>query len=152
MPEPSTFQLLDIESEFAFEFQFFPEEITHRNRANWEPQNTTIGTKPLFYANSEPEVISITEAYVDYTHERVSIESDFELLKLMMTELEEGGPPPALLAIYGDTQLRCVLTDLSGRKTMFTEEGEPTRLCFDIELMELQPDGESTSVEEGDET
>lgn len=150
MPEPSTFQILDIESDFALEFQFFPEEIVRRTRANWEPQNTTFGTKPLFYANSDPQVISISNAYIDYTHENVSAESDVELLQMQMREVEQGGPPPALLAIYGNTRFRCVLTDLTIRETMFTADaGEPTRLCFDIELMELQEDGETTSVQEG---
>jgi len=151
MPEPSTFQLLDIESDFALEFQFFPEQITTRGRTNWEPQETTIGTKPLFYKNADPLVISLTDVHIDYTDSNASAAPDIDLMRYQMTELEEGGPPPALLAIWGERRIRCVLTDLTIDEMMFTGEGEPTRLRCSLELMELQPDGEATDVEVEDE-
>lgn len=149
MPEPSKFILLDIESDFALEFQYFPEQISTRGRANWEPQNTTIGTKPLYYANTEPLIISLQDVYVDYTDSNTSAGPDVDLFRYQMTELEEGGPPPALLAIWGERSIRCVLTDLSIDESMFTSDGNPTRLRMSLELMELQPDGEATDVQEG---
>jgi len=151
MPEPSKFQLLDIASDFALEFDLFPEQITTSGRTNWEPQETTNGTKPLFYSNTEPLRISIQDAHIDYTDSNTSAASDVDLLRLQMTEIEEGGPPPALLAIWGERRIRCVLTDLTIDETMFTPDGNPTRLRISLELTELQPDGESTSVEIGDD-
>lgn len=150
MPEPAVFQLLDIESDFALEFPLFPEQISTTGRANWEPQNTTIGTKPLFYSNTEPLRISISEVYIDYTDSNTSAGPDIDLMRYQMTEFEEGGPPPALLAIWGDRRIRCVLTDLTVEETMFTEDGNPTRLKCSLELLELQPDGESVTVDEGE--
>lgn len=147
MPEPSVFQILDIESEFALELQFFPEQITTRGRANWEPQETTIGTKPLFYANTDPLVISLMDVYYDYTDSNTSAAPDVDLMRFQMTEME-GGPPPALLAIWGSRTIRCVLTDLTIEEMMFNDAGDPTRLKMSLELMELQPDGEATNVQE----
>lgn len=146
MPDPATFQILDIESDFAFEFQYFPEQLTTRGRANWEPQDTTIGTKPLWYANTDPMVISIQDAYFDYTHGNVSAEPDIELMRGLMSEYEDR-VPPALLAIWGNRRIRCVLTDLTINEMMFKEDtGEPTRLQFSMELMELQDENETTRV------
>ena len=151
MPEPSVFQLLDIETDFALEFPFFPEQITTTARTNWEPQNTTIGTKPLFYSNMEPLRISISEVYIDYTDSNTSAVPDIDLMRYQMSEFEgDGSLPPALLAIWGDRRIRCVLTDLTIEETMFTEDGNPTRLKCSLELLELQPDGESVTVDEGD--
>ena len=146
MPEPSKFQILDLGSEFALEFQYFPEQITTSGRANWEPQETTIGTKPLFYSNTDPLRITIDEAFIDYTDSNTSAAPDVDLLRLMHTEVEEGGSPPALLAIWGERRIRCVMTDLSVDESMFTNDGNPTRLRFSVELMELQPEGEATTV------
>ena len=147
MPDQDTnFQLFDIESDFAFEFPIFPEQIRTQGRANWDPQETTSGTKPLFYGNTEPLVINIDEAVIDYAIENVSAVPDIDLLRKMQTEVEQGGPPPALVAMWGDRQIRCVLTTLSIREEMFTTQGNPTRLRISLELVELQPEGESTSV------
>ena len=38
------------------------------------------------------------------------------------------------------------MTDLSIDEMMFTNDGNPTRLRFSVELLELQPDGEATTV------
>ena len=143
----STFQLIDIDSDFAYEFPFFPENIRTVDRANWEPQDTTIGTKPLFYANGEPLQISV-ELYLDTTAFNTSLKPDIDLLRLFKAELPEGGVPGPMLAIWGDTKVRCVLADLTIEESMFNDEGNPTRAKVNVELTQLQEDGESTSVRE----
>ncbi len=148
MAEPAKFQIIDIGSEYAFEFPLFPNEINVDDGANWEPQDTTIGKKPLFYRNMEPRRISIQEAYIDNTNANVSAVAELQLLQMQLTELEEGGPPPALLVVWGEQTYRCVLTQLSSNQSMFVE-GNPTRLRLSMEFLELQPEGESTSVNVG---
>lgn len=141
-----TFQLIDILSDFAFEFPFFPESITMTERANWEPQETTIGIKPLFYANSEPLQIAVRDIYLDSTETNTSLKPDLDLLRLFKAELEEGGPPPPMLAVWGDHSERCVLTDLTIEQINFDSEGNCNRAKIEIELMQLQEDGEETTV------
>ena len=143
------FQLIDIKSNFAYEFPFFPENITITERANWNPQEVTQGVKPLFYANTEPTRISIREIYLDETQTGISLKPDLDLLRLFKTELEEGGPPPPMLAMWGDERLRCVMTDLLIEQILFDANGNCTRARLAIELLELQPDGESTTVDIG---
>lgn len=150
VPDQATnFQLFDIDSDFAYEFPIFPEQIRTSGRANWEPQETTSGTKPLFYGNTDPLVINIDEAVIDYAIENVSAASDVDLLRMMHSEPEQGGPPPALVAMWGDRKIRCVMTNLHIREEMFNSRGNPTRLRVTMELTELQPDGEATDVQVG---
>lgn len=146
------FQLIDIGSDFAYEFPFFPETIRSMEGANWQPQETTIGIKPLFYANGEPRGVSVDELYLDSTDTDTSLKPDLDLLRLFKTELEEGGPPPPMLAVWGDNEFRCVLTRLDIEEIYFNPEGLCTRAKIGIELLELQPDGEATGVELGDDT
>jgi hypothetical protein len=141
--------LFDPERDFSIEFPFFPEEIITNHHANWEKQNTSIGKKPLFYANSEGMTISLPEVYFDQTMAKVSLTPDIELLQYQVSEVEEGGPPPALVLVWGAQRIRCVLVDLTIRQRFFTEEGDPLRLLCSLELWELQEDGESVSVSEG---
>ena len=146
MADGNTFQLIDIGSEYAFEFQFFPESISIQDGANWVPQDTTIGVKPLFYANGEPTVISVSDLILDNTDNGVSLKPDLDLLRLFKTELEEGGPPPALLAVWGDQEERCVLVDLNIEQIFFNDNGECIRAKIGLELLQLQDDGEATDV------
>jgi Contractile injection system tube protein len=142
----SRFQLIDLGSDFAFEFPFFPENIRMNGRANWEPQNTTIGVKPLFYGNCEPMRISVQDLHLDSTETATSLKPDLDLLRLFKTELEEGGPPPAMMAIWGDHNERCVLEELTIEQILFDDQGNCIRAKIGIELIELQPEGEASTV------
>ena len=64
MPD-STLVLIDLNSQASFEFQYFPNEVKSVDRSNWEAQEVTIGTKPLFYQNREPQVLTFSELYFD---------------------------------------------------------------------------------------
>lgn len=141
-----TFQLIDLSSDYAFEFQYFPESISMQTGANWVPQDTTIGVKPLFYANGEPTVISVRDLILDNTEIDVTLKPDLDILRLFKTELEEGGPPPPLLAVWGDHEERCVLVDLNIEHIYFNPAGECTRAKIGLELLQLQEDGEAISV------
>lgn len=145
MPGPVKFQIIDPASEYTFEFPLFPNEIDTDSGANWDAQETTAGKKPIFYKNTEPITISIPEVYIDYSRENVSAVSDLELLRLQHTEDESGTPPP-LLVVWGEQTYRCVLKHLAVNQTRFVDDGNPKRLRLSLEFVELQEDGEGTSV------
>ena len=141
-----SFQLIDLSSNIAFTFQFFPEKIRANVRANWEPQNTTVGVKPLFYGNTEPQKISVEELYLDNTDTNRSLKDDILDLGSLIKEVDDLGSPPPLLAIWGDSKFRCVLTDVTIEGIMYNDEGNCIRARISIELTQLQRDGESTTV------
>lgn len=139
--------LIDLESQDSWEFQYFPNEVRSSRRVNWSPQETTIGTKPLFYENREPKQLSFTDLYLDNTDTGESLSETLKELEDFTTEEREGrGSPPAMLAVWGDRKLRCVLQDLTVEETFFNTEGHPTRARISLELIELQRIDESTGV------
>lgn len=144
------FQLIDLNSGTAFLFQFFPNEIRTSESVNWNPQDLTSGVKPLFYANAEPRSVSINELHIDTTDTERSLRPDLDDLRSLKTESEGKGTPPPLLAIWGSNKLRCVLKDLSYEEIYFNDDGDPTRVKINLELLELQEEGTATSVREVD--
>ncbi|HEV7701369.1 MAG TPA: hypothetical protein VGO43_14150, partial [Pyrinomonadaceae bacterium] len=130
----------------SFTFQYFPAEARLEDRANWEPQDLAGGKKPLFYGNRDPQRISVQELYLDNTMTDRSLKTDLDDLRTLMDEVDGKGTPPALLAIWGDHKERCVLEELCVEEVMFNSEGECTRAKISIQLLELQPEGEGTTV------
>ena len=149
----TTLVLIDLNSQASFEFQFFPDNVKTVDRANWTAQETTIGAKPLFYANREPRTLTFSELYFDNTDTNESLTQTLEDLRAFtMDEVLDMGAPPALLATWGDQSLRCVLHDLTIEQIFFTDEGNPIRARLSIELLELQPEGEGTGVRDSQYT
>lgn len=140
------FVLIDLESEATFTFRYFPNEIETTRRTNWREQDTTTGTKPLFYANRDGERIRIDDLWLDNTESARSITDDLKDLELLTEEKEKTGMPPALLATWGDEKHRCVLENVTATRTFFDNDGRPTRARVSLDLIELQPEGEATTV------
>jgi hypothetical protein len=144
---PAALVLIDLSSQASWEFQFFPNELRTVDRANWRPQETTTGTMPLFYENREPRRLSFPELYLDNTETGVSVtETLADLKAFTMDEQDDTGMPPVLLATWGDRKERCVLEEIQIEEIYFTEDGDPTRAKIGLELLEIQPIGEATSV------
>jgi hypothetical protein len=141
-----SFQLIDLTSNIAFTFQYFPREIRGSDRANWEQQETTIGVKPLFYSNRDPRQISLQEMYLDNSDTNLSLNADLQDLRSLMVEIDSIGTPPPLLALWGESQLRCVLQELSIEECLFNDEGNCIRAKIDLTLLQLQEEGEATTV------
>jgi hypothetical protein len=142
--------LIDLNSQDSWEFQYFPNEVVSNRRVNWSVQETTTGTKPLFYENREPKQLSFTELYLDNTATGESLSEKLKSLEDFTTEeREDRGSPPPMLAVWGDRKLRCVLQDLTVEEKFFNSEGFPTRARISLELIELQPEGEATGVHGG---
>lgn len=142
----SVFQLIDLSSNISFTFQFFPETMRHSERVNWSPQDTTIGVKPLFYQNTEPRQLSVNELILDSTEDDRSLVPDLDDLRALKAEVETIGMPPPLLAVWGSQKLRCVLQQVEIEEVYFNRDGDPTRARISLDLLELQEDGEATSV------
>ena len=143
--------LINLENQGAFVFQFFPANLRTQDRANWQPQETTVGVKPLLYGNREPRRIEVPELYLDNTDTNESLTEQIKELRGLMEETDKG-TPPALLAVWGDRNERCVLEELSIEEQFFNADGEPTRVRINLGLIQLQPEfSESTGVRVGGE-
>ena len=146
MPD-STLVLIDLNSQASFEFQYFPNEVKSVDRSNWEAQEVTIGTKPLFYQNREPQVLTFSELYFDTTDSNITLTETLNSLRsFSMDEVDDHGAPPSLLAVWGDNKLRCVLHDLTIEQIYFTPDGLPTRARLSLELTEIQADSEGVGA------
>lgn len=142
--------LINLEDQGAFTFQYFPNSLRTQNRANWNAQDTTIGIKPLYYANREPRRIEFPELYFDNTDTNESLTETIKELQALMEETDKG-TPPALLAAWGDRHERCVLEELAIEEKLFNPSGEPILIVCRLSLLQLQPDsGESTGVQVGE--
>jgi hypothetical protein len=133
-----TFALTNLEGAGGFTFIHFPSGIETSARANWQPQEVTIGTKPLFYANREPRQIRVDDLLLDNTMTGDSVTPDIQALFRLMEELENKGRPPALLARWGDREERCVLTELNVSEQFFLLDGTPIRARISITLLQFQ--------------
>lgn len=140
------FVLVNLEGAGTFTFRFFPQEIQTTARATWEPQDVTTGVKPLFFGNRDPKRLSVPELFLDRTDAIESIEPDIRALEALQVEDAKLGRPPALLAIWGDEQLRCVLEEVTVNRKWFSPEGNPQRASVSLQLLELQEEGEAVDV------
>lgn len=154
MGEAGKFQLVNLEGPGSFIFRFFPHTNRSDDRANWEAQDTTIGTKPLFYANSEPRRLSFDELWLDVSDGFAAFDSiteDIKALRALKTEIAKTGAPPVLLAIWGDRQERVVLEQLTIEEQFpFARNGNPMRAKVSLQLLELAQ-SEEVSVTVNDE-
>lgn len=146
----TTLVLIDLNSQASYEFQFFPNMLSTEDAANWEEQDTAGGTKPLFYMNRSPQMLTFPELYLDNTDTGQSLAEQIkELRSFCFDEVPDTGAPAPLLATWGDENLRCVVTRLSTERIYFNESGEPTRARMAMDLKELQEFGEGTGVSFG---
>jgi hypothetical protein len=134
------FVLTNLEGAGGFVFRFFPTGIETSERANWQPQDVTVGARPLFYGNREPRQIRPGDLWLDNTETGDSITPDIEALYRMLEETPEQGRPPVLLASWGDRQERCVLESLTVEEQFFLEDGTPIRARVSLSLLQIQDD------------
>jgi hypothetical protein len=122
----------------VFTFEWFPTApIETSRRANWPEQDTTIGTKPLFYANRDPRLTGVHEVWLDKTDSNGSVTPEIEALFALQDEVCEGTPPP-LLALWGDRQERVVLEELRVEEMFHRDDGTPMRARLSLQLKEVQ--------------
>lgn len=135
----SPFMLVNLSSKRneSFTFVNFPGSTSTEDQANWESQNTTIGVKPLQYANREPQRIEANDLYFDKSATNESITPDLERLRALQRETEQGVPSPLLLVV-GDWQKRVVLQTVRVESDYFREDGAPLRAKISLTMVELQ--------------
>lgn len=146
------FVLISLETTDSFIFDLFPtrdQGIQSTDRANWEEQDVTIGTKPLIYSSKQPRKISVPELILDGSRTNESIGPKIDALRKLGLEHKRkvivngvtkisNAAPPALLAIWGDRQERCVMEELVVTETVFTKNGDPLRARISLQLVEIQ--------------
>jgi hypothetical protein len=135
----------------VFVFDFFPTApITLERRANWPEQDTTRGTKPLFYENRDPRKLGVQEVYLDRSDTSESITPQIEELMALQDEIVDDAPPPCLV-LWGDRQERAVLENIHIEETFHRRDGSPIRARVTLEFKELQGEdrGRLSDAEEG---
>jgi hypothetical protein len=136
--------LINLEGPGDVSFRRFPPGIETNVRANWQPQEVTVGTKPLYFANRDPRQIRFDELLLD-SDTGESITPDINALLLLAEEVEGLGRPPALLAQWGDRQERCVLNDMTILEQFFLGDGTPIRARVSLTLLQFQDDAPPTA-------
>ena len=121
-----------------FRFSFFPTSIETNARANWQAQDTTVGTKPIFYANREPRRLTVNNLMLEGSEGNASVATHIALLFSLMDEVPNQGRPPFLLAVWGETSVRCVLEDVTVTEEFFRADGEPIRARVSLSLLQFQ--------------
>jgi len=143
------FQLVDLTSSLGFSFQYFPEMVRWSEQLNWNQQDTTIGNKPLFYANAEARTLTVSDVIIDGTGDNRDITAELNDLRNLKAERDGTGMPTPLLAVWGGQKFRCVIQSLEIEENYFHDSGYPMRARINLELIELQDSGVTTSVNEG---
>jgi contractile injection system tube protein len=132
------FIVINLCGDGMFVFDFFPTEpISLSRRANWPEQDTTIGTKPLFYANRDPRKLDVQQVWLDRTFTDESITPQIEALMALQDEICEGTPPPVLV-LWGDRQERAVLEDIRIEETFHHQSGYPMRARVTLSFKQVQ--------------
>jgi len=122
----------------TLQFRFFPAPpISTGGHVNFEEQDTTIGTKPLFYFNRNPRHVDIPELWLDNTDTGVSVTGVIEAIKALQEPTCNGAPPP-LLAIWGDRRERVELDDYHIDEMFHSPAGAPLRAKVTLNLKEIQ--------------
>jgi contractile injection system tube protein len=133
-----SFVLINLCGGGTFRFEWFPTApISHSRRANWTEQDTTIGTKPLMYANRDPRKLDVGEVWLDKSDTGESIKPQMDALEALQDETCEGTPPP-LLAVWGDQQKRVVLEEVRFEEMFHAPAGHPIRARCSLSLKEVQ--------------
>lgn len=134
------FVVVNLCAQGRFTFDYFPTApITLERRANWPEQDTTIGTKPLFYENRDPRRLTVQEVYLDRSDTGESITPQIEELMALQDEICEGTPPPVLV-LWGDRQERTILEEIRVEEIFHARPGHPIRARVNLTFKEIQED------------
>jgi hypothetical protein len=142
-----------IEGFKGIEFDYFPTEISTTDRINWNPQDTTIGVKPLFYANREPRKLQFDKLILDSTATGESLAEKILQLRKLYEETKSGTPTKIVVGWGLGRAETVVLEELTVKETFFSDEEEPLRAEISMSFIEVQDEVQTTtSVRILDET
>lgn len=127
--------LINLDTGKVWVFQFFPPQLDSEDQSNWMPQDVTAGTKPLMYANTEPQRIEIADVLLDSGDNKTSLTQEVEELRALMRETDKR-VPPTLRLICGDWQPRVVLLRMTVAREMFSRDGRLLRARLNLSFME----------------
>ena len=140
LPGVGRFTIINLCGGGVIRLKYFPSPepgIRHGRRANWQEQDTTIGTKPLFYMNRDPRRLDIPELWLDESDTNASVKPQMEAIYALQDETCEGTPPP-LLVVWGDQQRRVILEDAEFEEVMHSRPGVPVRARATLSFKEVQ--------------
>ena len=136
MRQPTGFSIINLRDGDEVTL-LFPEEINTDDRTNWEDADVAGGLKPLFFANVDSQKIMIRELCLDHTRTNESVEPTIEKLRSWMRPSERESSPPPLQVLTAGWKQKCVLTDLSVKRSFWTGNGICIRAYFTFTFAEL---------------
>jgi Contractile injection system tube protein len=137
----------------GIEFDFFPEKISTTDRINWNPQDTTTGVKPLFYANREPRKLQFDKLVLDSTDTGESLAEKILQLRKLYEQTKLGVPTKLVIGWGLGRAETVVLEELTIDETFFSTDEEPLRAEVRTSFIEVQDEqNDTTSVRILDET
>lgn len=145
-------QLISSDGGGTIEFMFNPTELNFSRKINLTSDSgarTKNGLPKVNFANPEPCTLSISDILLD-TYEQgggksvlPNIEQFEKALKFAESGSDKGKRPPTYVFTWGKHQyIRCFITTLNYKLTMFLSDGTPVRAKLNLTLQEID---ESTS-------
>ncbi len=145
MRQPTGFSIINLRDGDEIDL-LFPEEINTDDRTNWEEADVAGGLKPLFFANADPQKITIRELCVDHTRTNNSVEPVIETLRSWMRPKERESAPPPLELITAGWKQKGVLSELGVKRQFWTKDGVCIRAYLDLTFNELAVGGRQRIV------
>jgi len=130
--------------------QYNPKELARQASATWTPHpNTSAKHSPsadthlwMEYGTTAPRTLTL-ELLFDGYEEGISIAKLVEDLESLTMPINMGSSKPserrpqACVAVWGSQSLRCVVTSVATKLTMFDSSGEPLRAICNVTLQEV---------------
>jgi hypothetical protein len=130
--------------------QYNPKELSRQAAATWTPHPNTSarysenGESKMWaqYATTAPRSMTLELLFDGYEEGKsiAPIVADLERLTIpvdMSSRDETKRRPQLCVAVWGTQQLRCVVTSVATKLTMFDESGEPLRASCTVVLTEV---------------
>jgi len=137
-------ELLEIEA------QYNPKELGRTTTASWQPHpNTSTKQSPtgddgrwLEYGSTEPRTLTV-ELLFDGYEQGISVAPIVDKLERLTIPVDMRSRnrserrPQICVAVWGKQKLRCVVTSVTTKLTMFSPSGDPLRATCTVALKEV---------------
>jgi len=130
--------------------QYNPKELARQAAAQWNPHPNTSARRSkvgenyrwLEYGTSEPRTLTV-ELMFDGLEEGVSVAPVVARLEALTIPVDMASEdiserrPQLCIAVWGDEKMRCVVTSVATKQTMFNARGKPLRATCTVVLKEV---------------
>lgn len=152
------------------EAQYNPKEVARQSTATWNVHPNTAGRQSktpdnyrwMEYGSTEPRTLTVELLFDGYEEGTsvASIVADLESLTIpvnMVSARISERRPQICVAVWGTQKLRCVVTSVATKLTMFDASGEPLRAICTVTVKEvdavamMDADGDASNLSARDD-